>query len=288
MKRIVRLTESDLTRIVNRVLNESISKTTFDSLWNSYPKKSGKAGTGTEYTPDEFFKLIIPDKFKSMRESNPDSWANSCAAKMSAAFLGSGSPPGGTYKIENDVKVGNTTLKKGSSFEPSSVAFKQILQNKFGEPTIVVDNDKGVAPKEIIGKKGAYFYEVSGWSNAAGHTDLWDGKQSAGNSHWESPGTLYFWQVPTQTQVNAKNCGWGNDNEGYKLSKWKCYDDPEKPSPAKNARKCGWGNDVEGYRKSKFKCYKDPAKPSPAKNAKKCGYGDNVIAYRKGGWKCKK
>lgn len=62
----------------------------------------------------------------------------------------------------------------------------------------------------------------------------------------------------TQVKENAKKCGWGDDVEGYKNSKWRCPKDKNKISDVEeNARKCGWGSDVKGYKDSGWRCPKD-------------------------------
>ena len=89
MKKIIRLTESDLNRIVNSILNEGVSESTIDTVVNSHPGS---------LSPGQFYEKIIPKQYEIGRPKGW--WANSCAAKMSVALLGAGYKPGGLYYTE--------------------------------------------------------------------------------------------------------------------------------------------------------------------------------------------
>ena len=175
---------------------------------------------------------------------------------MSLALVKSGYGVPGQYKTE--VEYNGVPAK--TSFNPSSQAMIGILGKKFG--TKKTDGYQKIpmtgngAPEEIIGKKGVYVITTDAWGeSAAGHTDVWNGSESKGGDHWDVTGTLHFWGAPTQLETNTINCGWGNDSEGYKISNFKCYDDPlVTETPAKNAKKCGYGSDVKSYRESGWKC----------------------------------
>ena len=256
MKKVVRLTESDLTRIIKkiiiedrnrRLINESLDESVWTKMWNAFPKQPEGV--------DPFFEKIIPKKLVSMRKVMPTSWANTCASRMSMALLGAGLKPGGNYTTEKTVNFGGQDVPAGSNFNPSSQAFNNILERNFGEPTII-NHPGGGVPEEMKNKKGVYAFKTDAWGDAAGHTDIWDGTKSGGGDHWDVPSEIRFWSVPTKVERNSVNCGWGNDTEGYKNSSWRCYDDPSKKSPAKSALECGWGKDVKAYRESNWKCKK--------------------------------
>lgn len=254
MKKIIRLTESDLNRIVKSVLNEGISPTTVDTIYNSHPG---------DIKPGDFYEKIIPKQYEALHPRGW--WRNSCAAKMSVALIGSGLKPGGGYQTEKDVSFGGSNVPKLSTFTPYSQSFKRIFRSKFGEPTLTLETTggkpNGWVPEEIKGRKGVYVFTTSVWGDdAGGHVDAWNGTKSAGgHEYFYLPGTWEFWLAPKQVELNAKSCGWGNDTEGYKMANWKCYDEElknNKSCPAVNAKKCGWGNDVKGYRESGWKCKK--------------------------------
>ena len=96
MKRIVKLTESDLTRIVRRVMNEE--STTFD--YNSLPSCSA-GDSGTLVTQGDIFALSkstpyckVVSAAKSNATTNPISAATNMANKMALSVAkNSGSSP---------------------------------------------------------------------------------------------------------------------------------------------------------------------------------------------------
>lgn len=250
MKKYSKINENDVRRLIKQILTEGISNDVVDVIYNAHPGSLGGS---------ELFPLIIPKQYKATEgtEQKPRTWwLNTCATKMSLALLKSGYSVPGQYKTE--VEYNGVPAK--SYFNPSSQAMIGILGKKFG--TKKTDGYQKIpmtgngAPEEIIGKKGVYVITTDAWGeSAAGHTDVWNGSESKGGDHWNVTGTLHFWGAPTQLETNTINCGWGNDSEGYKISNWKCYDDPLlTETPAKNAKKCGYGSDVKSYRESGWKC----------------------------------
>ena len=250
MKKYSKINENDVRRLIKQILTEGISNDVVDVIYNAHPGSLGGS---------ELFPLIIPKQYKATEgtEQKPRTWwLNTCATKMSLALVKSGYGVPGQYKTE--VEYNGVPAK--TSFNPSSQAMIGILGKKFG--TKKTDGYQKIpmtgngAPEEIIGKKGVYVITTDAWGeSAAGHTDVWNGSESKGGDHWDVTGTLHFWGAPTQLETNTINCGWGNDSEGYKISNFKCYDDPlVTETPAKNAKKCGYGSDVKSYRESGWKC----------------------------------
>jgi hypothetical protein len=244
MKEVVRLTESELNRIVKRILTEEVSASVADTMWNAHP--GSEQGT-------IFFPKIIPNQYKATGSGTGKWWVNSCATKMSMALAKLGHNVPGDYRTE----IAYNGIPAGTTFNPSSRSMLKILTNTFGTPTLTLPLNGSGVPQELIGRKGFYALVTSDWEpGAGGHTDVWNGQKSKNGDHWDVTGTVYFWGPRTELQINTENCGWGNDTEGYKKSGWRCHDDPKKDSPAKNAKKCGWGNNVKGYRQSGWKCPK--------------------------------
>ena len=231
-----------ITRIIKRIINEEIDSNTISTIFSNHP--------GSDTVP-VFYGKIIPIQYPAGVKKGW--WANSCAAKMSMAMNKTGFPPGGEYYTDVDWNG----VKKGTAFNPSSQAFKKIFRKYFGEPSITFTTESGQYPEgtitpQVKGKPGVFVFSTNAWGDAAGHVDAFDGKKSkGGHEYWGIQGTWEFW---SQVRMNAKNCGWGDDEDGYEKSNWICYDDPTKSSPAKNAKKCGWGKDVKGYRESGWKC----------------------------------
>lgn len=48
---------------------------------------------------------------------------------------------------------------------------------------------------ELSGKKGIIVFEVSGWSDATGHADLWDGAGCVGSDCGERASKILFWET---------------------------------------------------------------------------------------------
>jgi hypothetical protein len=235
--------EKSIKTLVRKIINETVDSSTVSSIFQNHPG---------DIPATEFFPMIIPKQYKAKWTAGGDWWQNSCAAKMSIAMIGAGFPTGGGYQTEKQYN----NVRPWSNFQPNSQSFKKIFRKYFGEPTLTWESTSGeyplgTIPPQIKGKKGVFVFSTTVWADAGGHVDAFDGTKSAGgHEYWDRPGTWEFW---SELGVNTKECGWGDDYEGYKLSNWECYDDPTKSSPAKNARKNGWGDDVAGYRKSGYK-----------------------------------
>lgn len=249
MKKYSKINENDVRRLIKQILTEGISNDVIDTIYNSHPGN---------ISPDKLYPLIIPKQYKSTEPTNGKPrtwWLNTCATKMSLALIKSGYNVRGNYKTE----VEYNGVPANSYFNPSSLAMIGILGGIFG--TNEIDGYQKIPlisgegrPIEIRNKKGVYVITTNVWGDAAGHTDVWNGSISKGGDHWGVPGTLHFWGAPTKLEINTKNCGWGNDEEGYKNSNFKCYKNSLDSTPAKNAKKCGYGSDVKSYRESGWEC----------------------------------
>jgi hypothetical protein len=245
MKKFERLSENDISKIVKTLLKEDLSTLPFETISNNFPDNLD----GTD-----FFSKVIPKIY----EKSPDRFVNACASRLSLALNNAGYTPSPVaFKTQNDYSVDGKNYPKGSSLITSAIVMKDYLTKNFGKPLIVPNDDSQKVAEAINGVKGMFVItKVPGWG-ASGHADIYrggDGSDCGNNCHFGEGGTLYFWGMKSQLQVNAFKCGWNNDVEGYKKSNWTCYDDPLKSSPAKNAKKCGYGDDVKAYRLSGYKC----------------------------------
>lgn len=251
MEKTIRLTENELSKIVKTLLKEDISTLPFETISDNFPDNLD----GTD-----FFSKVIPKIY----EKAPDKFVNACASRLSLALNNAGYKPSPVaFRTQFDYTADGQNFKpvtypKGSSLVTSAVYMRDYLKSQFGKPTILMPNDDAQKVMDAIdGTKGMFVItNVPGWG-ASGHADIYrggDGSDCGNNCHFGEGGTLHFWGMKSQIQVNAFKCGWNSDVEGYKLSNWTCYDDPSKGSPAKNAKKCGYGDDVKAYRLSKWKC----------------------------------
>lgn len=128
--------------------------------------------------------------------NNPDPlqrWDNTCAVRMSYILNQSGliipRVPGQT--------VSGADKRQYFFRVKNLIAF---LKGRWGAPEIVEypPADGGV----LAGKKGLVLFEVSGWSDAAGHATLFNGSSCYDHCYFNAPGVSYrtdranFWSLP--------------------------------------------------------------------------------------------
>lgn len=68
----------------------------------------------------------------------------------------------------------------------------QYLTETYGPPKIYQPSSY---KSSIARKKGIIIYEVSGWSDATGHADLWNGSDSVGTDYGGKANRILFWEV---------------------------------------------------------------------------------------------
>ena len=226
MKKVIRLTESDLTRIVNRVLNEnknllvegSAKSLSRSALQNTYKKYNDM---GPKATFDETFKKEREKGLKPFAD-----FVNSCATKVSLALNAAGQSLKPTF-------VATSGPFKGKGINTSAAGLKNELVSKWGEPDVKIDSVKSldeVQKKIGPGKIGVYICTPCGFgAGASGHATIWTwwkndnkGGPLDGTKYPENNGgTIYFWQVGDTNIEVAKACGYQNWDQ-YKKSGFKC------------------------------------------------------------------
>ena len=142
----------------------------FEELWKNHPGG---------ITPNEAYSRI----------GRPDApgWGagNACTIRMCMAFFGAGAPmvpaPGwhplfrgrGTYQ--------------GVPMILTVEQFDKAMRNTYGAPTITIQGSDGAAAmKALAGKKGVIQFHITGWSDATGHFDLWNGSECKQECWWET------------------------------------------------------------------------------------------------------
>ncbi len=67
--------------------------------------------------------------------------------------------------------------------------FDQYLRSQFKNPEI-----HGTDPQPFEGKRGVIMFDVTGWSDATGHFDLWDGSRCRGSNYFSKASDIYLWE----------------------------------------------------------------------------------------------
>lgn len=49
--------------------------------------------------------------------------------------------------------------------------------------------------KVLSDRTGIVVFEVSGWSDASGHADLWDGSKVVGSDYGSKANRVFFWEA---------------------------------------------------------------------------------------------
>ena len=129
--------------------------------------------------------------------NNPDPkqrWSNTCAVRVSYVLNESGMLipyiPGQTVSGAD---------KRWYFFRVKDVI--AFLKLHWGTPDLIVQYlPSGGGP--LAAKKGFILFEVSGWSDAAGHATLWNGSICYDHCYFNEPGVNYrtdkanFWSLP--------------------------------------------------------------------------------------------
>ena len=231
MKRIVKLTENHLSRIVKRVLNESDlqgnksllkenAKTlNRSSLEQTYRKYDDLGSTGT-----------FDEIFKSKRSQFPyNQMLNGCATKVSLALKSAGQDLGSAdYNLK--WKVTDGPMKNTVVNVNAGNLVKQLTQ-LWGAPDVKINSVKSLEEVQNAigpGRSGVFICAPCGFgSSCSGHATLWSWWKNNGkggtldNSGYEIGQTISFWQVGGNNEETAKKCGF-NTWEEYEKSGFKC------------------------------------------------------------------
>lgn len=121
-------------------------------------------------------------------------WSNTCAVRISYILNETG------FKIP---AIRTKTVSGGDGrkyfFRVRDVI--EFLKMRWGEPDKQVQYPPA-GGGELANSKGLVLFEVSGWSDAAGHATLWDGTRCYDECYFNEPGVTYrtdranFWSLP--------------------------------------------------------------------------------------------
>ena len=139
----------------------------FTDLWSNYPRgesETAKAAVG----------------------GNLDmAWVtNTCVIRVCHALILSG--------FEITSAHGLTTAKGGNGkrYGFRVAEFEKYLRAEVGAPTLTMASPK---MKHFAGMQGIIGFEVSGWSDATGHFDLWDGSSAGTSEYFSRSHEAYIW-----------------------------------------------------------------------------------------------
>lgn len=149
----------------------------FERMWNVYPAPTGEA---------EAAKAAIGGGVDVK-------WiTNTCVIRLSRAlnYAGHLIPAG---------QDGLATLSgaDGLRYAYRVEEFRKYLVATFGSPTFSEDHDpprEGV-PDGVAGRKGILCFRVTGWDDATGHIDLWDGEAPRHAAYFSRAATVMLWTV---------------------------------------------------------------------------------------------
>ena len=147
----------------------------FQRMWDEYPLG----------TSDEVKKRIGGTV-------NADWVTNTCVVRVSRSFNYAGYPIPIKYP-------GFATLKgaDGKRYGIRVREFKTYLRAIYGAPAVshTYTGEGGPPPDAIAGKQGLICFDVTGWNDATGHFDLWDGERCVNHGYFERAAKVHLWTV---------------------------------------------------------------------------------------------
>lgn len=121
---------------------------------------------------------------------------NACATRISRALnysLGDHDIP--YFKTKNS--AGEAVVQVSSGGKKLWYIFRvkaliEYLSETYGLPRII---NVATYKQSLKGKKGIIVFEVSGWTDASGHADLWDGSKAVGSDYGGKASKIVFWET---------------------------------------------------------------------------------------------
>jgi hypothetical protein len=227
MKKIVKLTESELKKVFKKIINESLLlESTADSLNRGQLESTYTTynNLGSDGTFNEIFKNEREQGLPPFNE-----FVNGCATKVSLAIVAAGGTLKPTFRVTNG-------LFKGKYVNTSAIGLKNELVKKWGRPDVKID--KVTSLEEIQqkigpGRSGVFICAPCGFgSGASGHATIWSwwknglkgGPLDDSTYPENNGGTISFWGVGGTNVEVATKCGYNSWDE-YQKSNFKCKTD---------------------------------------------------------------
>jgi Type VI secretion system (T6SS), amidase effector protein 4 len=139
----------------------------FAALWDAYPRG----------TPD--------DAKASIGGALNLAWVtNTCAIRVSHALLESG------FNITDGPGITTARGGNGKRYIFRVADLETYLNGTVGPPTTKVASPSA---RLVAGQRGIIQFAVSGWSDATGHFDLWNGSECAGSEYFSESHEVSIW-----------------------------------------------------------------------------------------------
>ena len=156
----------------------------FEDMWGNLPSKNIKA-------PD-----LIGGMVKFNFDNNPKSFSNTCAIRMSRALNYSNSmvTPLPTEKTKG--RAGTGADKKWYYYGVTEL--NSYLNRTFGPPDLTINSTnlrKNDIRKIIQNETGIIFFRVSGWDDAVGHFDMWNGHSVKNSEYFNPSGNASLYEI---------------------------------------------------------------------------------------------
>ena len=139
----------------------------FSQLWSNYPggdSASAKSAVGGA--------LDLP-------------WVtNTCVIRVCHALILSG------FEITSAHGLSTAKGGNGKRYGFRVREFEAYLRAEVGAPTTTVASPK---QSHFAGQRGIICFEVSGWNDATGHFDLWDGSSAAHAEYFSMSHEAHLW-----------------------------------------------------------------------------------------------
>ncbi|MDJ0836006.1 MAG: type VI secretion system amidase effector protein Tae4 [Acidobacteriota bacterium] len=113
---------------------------------------------------------------------------NVCVIRVSRALNYSGDPIPFNRSYLSTVRGGD-----GKRYAYRVREFRRYMVEKYGDPTRVAGG--GSPPKSFKGLRGIILFDVTGWSDATGHADLWNGSGCSYQCYWPRADKVELWQA---------------------------------------------------------------------------------------------
>ena len=135
--------------------------------------------------PNDVFKLVGG-------KVQANHYPNSCVIRISRALNYAGVP------IRRTAHVLTNSGADGKWYATRVREFDGYMRHYFGKPSIETSGAaKGpTSSAPFAGKRGTIEFVVSGWSNATGHFDLWDGSRCIHEDYFSKAGHAALWLAP--------------------------------------------------------------------------------------------
>jgi hypothetical protein len=163
-----------------------VARPPFNAAWTAAQEVFDPAGSTAKVA-----KVIGGTVAKNI--TMPGGWKNTCAVRMSFILNRSGmSVP---YVAGKTVSGAD---KRWYFYRVKDVI--DFLTQHWGKPDLMIAFPP-VGGGQLAGKKGVVLFEISGWTDAAGHATLWNGNLCYDHCYFNEPGATYrtnranFWAL---------------------------------------------------------------------------------------------